>query len=272
MLSVFAPLLEDWRGRAVFPDARDYTELCEQQRKARAPELTPLSFQLAAKRSRRDKRQRIVLDELYDGRIALHQCVPVLPQSYHDLLNALVFAAFPRSKRQLHRRQFEALRNWIPEGASRLPGKRTREQDSLTIFDEGGSVVLLDSVAHASWLTTSAPTRIPDFSPETGTVPVLFGHALLEHLAEGFPSLRSSAVVLCTPTTAEPRELLECADVALVEHLRDRQRFREPGADAVLEMTSNGELWLGPPKPSWSEFHRQVDGSMTTKLEQPRMR
>ncbi|HSO36534.1 MAG TPA: DUF3025 domain-containing protein, partial [Labilithrix sp.] len=43
---------------------------------------------------------------MYDARIKAG-CVPTRPGSWHDLMNALVWATFPASKRALHERQHE---------------------------------------------------------------------------------------------------------------------------------------------------------------------
>jgi hypothetical protein len=53
-------------------------------------------------RSRRPRRGgERTLDSLYDGRIALRREVPTRSTDWHDLLNALVWASFPRAKWQL---------------------------------------------------------------------------------------------------------------------------------------------------------------------------
>src|SRR5690606_26753214 len=95
-----------------------------------------LRFAPQSKKPRRAKRGPVELDQLYDGSIALRGEVPCLAQSYHDLFNAVIFAAFPLAKYALHARQFRALRERVTPGVTRLPEARTREQDALTVFDE----------------------------------------------------------------------------------------------------------------------------------------
>src|SRR6185369_15454776 len=94
--------------------------------------LPPLHFALDRKRRKRGAR-KVALDELYDGRIALHAQVPTRAGSWHDLLNALCFATFPASKRALHARQANAMAPRLPKAAARLPSARTSEQDALTL-------------------------------------------------------------------------------------------------------------------------------------------
>jgi len=99
LLGLGRPLLES-NG---WPTLEMYSAFVEQQRAARAAELPALRFSPPSPRPRR-ARGRAPLDprQLYDGRIALEREVPCLSASYHDLLNVLAWAAFPRAKHALH--------------------------------------------------------------------------------------------------------------------------------------------------------------------------
>jgi len=186
-------------------------------RREQAPELEPVRF---ARPSTRNRSQPIDIGQLYDGRIALHAEVPCLGTSYHDLLNVLVWAAFPRTKRVLHARQYRALSAWLPPGALRLPNRRTREQDALALFDEGGSVLVLPAGA-ASPLE---PARI-----------LLFGHAVMEHVCFEPTALSSAALVVrLEPPLPAGRELYAAVDRALAARLADPRELVEPAFDAVL--------------------------------------
>lgn len=140
--SLLGPLCE--LGRSLlctsgWPTLDAYGALAEREREARASELPPLRFAAPEPRPRRKRLlEPINPARLYDGRIALRGEIPCVSQSYHDLLNALAWAAFPRAKRALHARQFRALSARLEPGATSLPNRRTREQDALTLFDEGG--------------------------------------------------------------------------------------------------------------------------------------
>lgn len=230
-LEPFAPLLSELRSFCEFPSTEALSNWVEATREAQAPELAPLRFVELQPRPRRAKRRVVQLEALYDARITCKSEVPCLFRSYHDLFNALMFKAFPRSKRALHARQYEALTRWVEAGAEQLPGRRTREQDALTLFDEGGCVVVCPAHLQAefeggAWLPLA----------EAGVVSrvVLFGHALFEHLTEGQVGLRSSARILFVPEVPEGGRLLEVVDEFVLALLRDPRRFREPDADAVV--------------------------------------
>lgn len=92
--------------------------------------------------------------------------IPVRENNLHDVLNAFSFMMFPQSKKALsYRHRIES-----PEGLK--PGQnRTRTQDLLTIFDEGGVVRLTN--------------------PKGITRDLIFGHAIYEHIINGL-SLRAA--------------------------------------------------------------------------------
>jgi hypothetical protein len=224
-MQTFARTLVDRPG---WPTLDEYTEFVDAERRSRAPELEPVRF-APAPAPRRRGRGRVAIDlaDLYDGCIALRQQVPCLDASYHDLFNALVWAAFPRSKRALHARQFRALeRRWRP-GATRLPNRRTPEQDALTIFDEGGVVVAKGSGELAmDGAVDGSSLRV-----------VLFGHAIMEHVCFLPGPVRAAAIELDVPVNgATGRELFEAIDRALAPRLADEACLLAPDFDGVLSI------------------------------------
>jgi hypothetical protein len=141
------------------------------------------------------KRRRGPVDfaRTYDGRIERGE-VPTRPGTWHDFMNALVWATFPRAKAALHHSQHVLFQGWAQAGASRLPNARTREQDALALVDEGGLVVL----------TAGAASR---------TVP--FGHALFEGLVHRTPAMIARAVVFPVGQLPEDDAVVRVADELL---------------------------------------------------------
>jgi len=175
---------------------------------------------------------RVKLGALYDGRIAVHDEVPTRERDWHDLFNMACFATFPRAKRALHLRQFAALQQRVGDDATRLPPARSREQDALTLFDEGGVAVAATPEAAAS-LAHAEPATLPELlaalehAGTARTVP--FGHAIFEHLVEGLTAPGSGTRVLTMatlPTTDDA--LLDAVDRGLCAMLRDPACFRSP--------------------------------------------
>jgi hypothetical protein len=229
-LAPFEPLLATWCGRAVWPSSADYTALFEAQRCLRSPDEPTLQFvPTAPKSSRRSRRAAVDVEATYDGRIALRREVPCLSQSYHDLFNAVAWAAFPRTKRALHARQYRALLERLPAGVQRLPASRNREQDSLTLFDEGGSV-LIASAAPATPIAQGAGC----FELDPCWRVIVFGHAVMEHAARGCSKVRSAALVLpAPPSCLEGVALLDWIDRALLERVVDLAAFQTPPPLAI---------------------------------------
>jgi hypothetical protein len=107
---------------------------------------------------------------LYEVRIAERGEVATRGRSAHDLFNAVVWAAFPRSKLALSRELAREQRARV-SGRTQLPGTRTRAHDRLALVDEGGVVVVRDG----SWI---------------------FGHAIYEHAYAGQLDVRGTAIDL----------------------------------------------------------------------------
>lgn len=244
LFTPFHALSRQLRGGDGWPSTDSYSELFARVCRERGLDLPPLKFAAKPKKPRRAKRESVVLEELYDGSIALRGEVPCLTESYHDLFNALIFAAFPLAKRTLHARQFRALSERVEPGMKRLPEARTREQDALTVFDEGGSVVIVSREFHERW-SGEKPWTLLDVEAEQAQLWV-FGHALLEHVFYGRYELRSCAVVLVRDeTTPGPDGLLAWIDQRVAQLLADSRRFCAPGADGVVRIDDQSATWLG---------------------------
>jgi len=240
---------EDW------PSRQDYARHLELHRARSSPQLEPLGVAASPERSRRQKRTELNLSELYDGKIALGGQIYCLDQSYHDLFNVIIFSALPRAKRALHTRQFHALQQWLePEHtrSARLPGRRTREQDALTLFDEGGVVLAVSHAERSRLEGCKAATSVAPFEPSTHRVPILFGHALLEHLYEGHRALRASGLFITLPDSAfqsaDPAFFCHRIDDLLAERLENPLEFRTPKADFIFELASDGGLSFRAPE------------------------
>lgn len=246
LFEAYLPITRYFSGRKDWPGPAELTAVAEASRRQRAPDERPLQFVSSLPKSRRSRPRPIDVSELYDGRIASKGEVPCLPASYHDLFNAIVFAAFPRAKRALHARQHAVQKTWIPHGATRLPSKRTREQDALTIFDEGGSVVAMTERLFEKWSQSERPLTL---EANADVQVLVFGHAILELLHASAPSLRapirSSALVLPVSNLETGTALLEQVDRWLRARLTDPREFVMPQGDSVLIFEPGGRLCLG---------------------------
>ncbi|AUX45684.1 hypothetical protein SOCE26_071800 [Sorangium cellulosum] len=199
-------------------------------------EGVPVRFVEQAPRPRR-RRQRGPVDPsaLYDARIHVEGCVPTRPRNWHDFLNMLVWAAFPRAKAELHARQHRAVAARLDPGAEALPPARTRELDGLALLDEGGLLLLHDArcaplPGDPSDLRRSAD-EVQDAVRRRDAAALIFGHALYESLLQqGGPPIFALAQPLpCDgPLPAAPDALLALADARLCDALRSPGDFAHP--------------------------------------------
>jgi hypothetical protein len=198
----------------------------------------PVRFERAPPQPRRAP---LPANARYDARIALDRTVATRPGSWHDLLNALVWTAFPRAKLALHTRQHRMIAARLGEDL-RLPGARTKEQDAVAMLDEGG-VVLLCATARRLELGAAMKERagagVGRLVERGDATAVIFGHAIYEGLACARPERVYGAayVVAADPSPVSVREQVAATDEALAALLeRDAPITREEfGTVAVGE-------------------------------------
>jgi hypothetical protein len=119
------------------------------------------------------------------------------PGSLHDWFNALCWLAFPRTKARINAMHAAAL--------AREGGRRGRLRDLLTIFDEGGAVVLCSDPELLSLLKAGRWKHL--FWHQRERVQremriVVLGHAVLEQALEPRPGITCKA--LFSSLDAEP--------------------------------------------------------------------
>ena len=238
------PLWEALGQSADFPDVATLNQLYQRALAGRAELPVPactLRFAPAGKKPRRSRQQGVQLDTLYEGRIVLRGEVPTRAGDWHDFFNALSFAAFPRAKWALHERQYRLLAGRIGPGTQRLPAMRTREQDALALFDEGGIALVV------------LPEVQADLSPESRELDTLalalcqahqarlvpFGHALYEHLVEGLPCpLGMLHAVRLDFRALAPAALIDALDLSLSRDLATSTLFCLPSPARGISLTA----------------------------------
>lgn len=138
------------------------------------------------------------LSDRYDVRIAEAGVVPTRERSWHDLMNALVFAAFPKTKLAIHRRHAgELAAHYARHGG--LPNARSRLQDVLALFDEGGVVVVATNGDTGALARAAAAEDLATIRARVGAGSArlaVLGHAVLEHAVMGEELPRAMPLVL----------------------------------------------------------------------------
>jgi len=166
-------------------------------------------------------------EEKYEPRIYLKGEVPVRAENWHDLLNALVWLTFPKSKAALNRRHFLA----ASESEEKGDKNRGPVQDALTLFDEGGVIVACSN----SWLAQ----LLVDFkwkelfwvnrnAVAASMKLFLFGHAIYEKALQPFTGVTGRGVIFPVAAdffAASLEQQLRMLDEKLGDYLNNPQHF-----------------------------------------------
>jgi hypothetical protein len=209
-------LLTGAAGSAGFPQPETIDAALGGRAGVRFERQRPISRRRRGPRDPRDPAS------MYDARIAREGCVPTRPGSWHDLMNALVWATFPLAKRALHERQHRLVVPAAPGESARRP----RELDALALLDEGGLVVL---ASVGSREACAAELSLEDAIATGGATAFVFGHAIYEGLVLGRPTPLASVVVGAAGSGDDERDrTVEAADRALAAVLADPARIVDP--------------------------------------------
>lgn len=128
----------------------------------------------------------------YETHIAETGRVPTR-ENLHDLFNALVWLAFPRTKAALNSVQAAVIAR---EGVT---GRRGPVRDAATLIDESGLLLVSpDPEVFASLAAHDWHGLLVDRRSRWGVdiVPVIFGHALFEKLIDPFMSITAAVMPL----------------------------------------------------------------------------
>jgi hypothetical protein len=141
----------------------------------------------------------------YEVRIYGTGEVATRPGSWHDLFNALVWLAFPKTKAVINRHHRDEIR------ARRGKPQRGTARDVLTLFDEGG-VLVASADAHLSALLRDFRWK-ELFWARRGEVRrsmrfYVFGHAIYEKVLEPYPGVTAKALIVPVDATL-PEEPME---------------------------------------------------------------
>ena len=151
----------------------------------------------------------------YELRIHDEGRVPLRGGKWHDLFNALVWLAFPRTKAALNHAHAAELRAHRG-GVSMM---RSARRDALTLFDESGVLVLSSSAAVLAGLRAFEWQRVFWQEREAlmgSTRFVIFGHALYEKALSPYVGMSGHALLLHTPHACAAVD-----DAALLVHADD---------------------------------------------------
>jgi len=188
----------------------------------------------------------------YETHILATGQVPTRADTWHDVLNALVWLRFPRFKSALNTAHGEAL---LLETDTR----RGRRRDALTVLDESGVWMISRDPALISLLVEhawQALFRDRRHDVETAMHCVVIGHALLEKALTPYPSMTGKCLTLVSdtlaPDLAEADALRALAAIDAPRQLPPLPVQGMPGwdpANAHAAYYANPEIFR-PPRPA----------------------
>lgn len=158
----------------------------------------------------------------YETHILCTGEVPTRVDTWHDVLNALVWLRFPLFKAALNAAHSAA---FAVETGTRRGTRRGRRRDALTVLDESGVGVisrdpilprwLIDREWHA--LFSAARSRV-----EADMCFIVMGHALLEKALAPYPSMTGKCLILGSDTlTPDAADALAAAALETVTTPRE---------------------------------------------------
>lgn len=155
------------------------------------------------------RRSKEGFEELYEPRIFLKGEVRTRLQNWHDFFNSQIWYHFPKSKSALNMRQFIAFDEKANFPWKNQPQTRMREQDYMTMFDEGGCII--------------------PFS-KNKSLPFLFGHAVYERIIFGERDLSMCAI------------RIPCDDIFFQLRVEEQNQFLDQKLSKIL---SNRDTYYG---------------------------
>jgi hypothetical protein len=184
MLEALLPRAQTLRLLACWPDVTQYAALLDPGGKATTSAGARVRFVAPGE---------IADSHSYEQRIYQTGMVVTRERNWHDLLNAMVWVRFPRTKATINARHV------AEQHARPSAGNRNRVQDTLTLFDESGVLVasddesLLSALRQMRWKELFWQRRA-DVVARMRFFP--FGHGLCEQALRPFIGLTGKALLL----------------------------------------------------------------------------
>jgi hypothetical protein len=168
-------------------------------------------------------------EEPYETRVYARGKVLTRSHSWHDLFNALVWITFPRTKAAINRHHYREMLARQGEGLRGTP------RDVLTLFDEGG-VIVVSSEAELGLLLRDFKWKQLFWTRRAEVIAAMrffvFGHSIYEKALQPYKGITAKTVIFDVSARELERALpqqLATLDARLAKH------FGEPKALAATE-------------------------------------
>jgi len=223
---VFAPLhpvLHDLQSED-FPSLDDLNDLL-----SRRPSAITLQ-QGSTLRFVEQGRGKLAFEAQYEPRCYLTGEVQTRRDNWHDLLNALVWLTFPKSKAAINARHYQALTD--AAGAGDTSSQRGAVRDTNTLLDESGVIVAYADAELAGMLRDFRWKELfwrQRSRVETSMGFFVFGHGLYEKALQPYIGMTGQGLLLAVVPEffdwPQSRQLAHL-DTLLADYLADPQHCR----------------------------------------------
>lgn len=168
----------------------------------------------------------------YAPRIYMHGEIQTRTGNWHDFFQLLTWIMFPRTKAMINETHIPLARGRIEAGGDL--GRRTPLENMLSLFDEGGAVIvssdteLLQLIRDFRWKQLFWQRRD---QVRARLRSIIFGHAMYEKGLQPYTGMTANAVLLqCDDDffALNHQAQLAWVDQALLQQLSDRARFTVP--------------------------------------------
>jgi hypothetical protein len=183
---------------------------------------------------------KLPFERQYEPRCYLQGEVPTRSDNWHDLLNALVWLAFPHTKAAINARHFQAL---TQQAATESSSQRGAVRDVNTLLDESGVIVpysnnhsgkeLAGLLRDFKWkeLFWQQREQVRPHAAQQAMDFYIFGHGLYEKALQPYIGMTGQGLLLAV----EPAffgwplaQRLAHLDELLAKHLADAEHCRHP--------------------------------------------
>jgi len=178
--------------------------------------------------------QEAKTDEPYETRVYSRGKVLTRSQNWHDLFNALVWVTFPRSKAAINRHHYREMLARQGEGLRGTP------RDVLTLFDEGG-VIVVSSEAELGTLLREFKWKELFWQRRSEVIESMrfyvFGHSIYEKALQPYKGITAKTVIFDVPAHELDRPLtqqLATLDARLAKYFSEPKSLTATEAYAPL--------------------------------------
>lgn len=228
-----APLLQRQRSAQDWPSLDEYQAYADTEINPRLQNSLRIVAQAGKAKN---------FEQTYLARIYQHGDIQTRLYNWHDLFQLVSWRLFPRSKTCVVERHYAcAQRRWQQQQQGiHAPGRRSVEENALSLWDEGGVLLLCANedvpslVRQFRWRELFLRRR-DQLSHKLRML--VFGHALLDKLRHPYIGITGNAILLPLPQqalTLQGEDLFAFADERLAQLLSQNQ----PAADSVNQQSA----------------------------------